>query len=102
MKIVCSSKIINLDKFESVQYRESFWGNEYPVEAIKHETSGGLFGGTVEVDEEIARFSHESTARALVKAITDSWLAEETFFDVEKWIDEKAPLYTPPPNQTHY
>lgn len=85
MKIVCFDKVINLDKFESVQYRTSFFGNSYPIEVIRHEASQGLFGGEIVVIEEIARFPRERTARTLVKAITQSWLANEPVFDVTKW-----------------
>lgn len=98
MKVVCFDKIINLDKFESVCFRTSLWGDEYPVEATSHETSGGLFGGVGVAVEEIARFKHEALAKALVKAITDSWLANEQVFDVEKWKNEKASGYTTEPN----
>lgn len=99
MKIVCSDKIINLDKFESVQWRAGLGGG-YPVEAVRHEAAGGLFGGTEAIEEEIARFPHSSTASALVKAITNSWIADEKVFDVEKWIKEEAPTYTPAPKLT--
>lgn len=95
MTVVCFNKIINLDKFESVSFRTSLWGDEYPVEATRHETSGGLFGGVGTAVEEIARFKHEAVAQALVKAISDSWLANEQVFDVEKWKLEKASDYTP-------
>ena len=95
MKVVCSDKIINLDKFESVQYRASLLGDGYPVEATRHETGGRLFGGVATATEEIARFPHECTARALVSAIAESWLANEQVFDVKKWKVEKAPAYTP-------
>lgn len=92
MKVVCLKKVINLDKFESIQYRESIWGDDYgfPVEAVRREVRGGLFGGVVTVTEEIARFPDECTAGALVNAITDSWLANEKTFDVEKWKSVKA------------
>ena len=95
MKIICSNKTVNLDKFENVGYRASLFGDGYPVEATRHEGTGGLFGGIGTVTEEIARFPHECTSQALVKAITDSWLANEQVFDVGKWKREKAPLYTP-------
>lgn len=96
MKLVCFDKIINLDKFESVRYRAGLGGG-YPVEAVRHEVAGGFFGGETTIEEEIVRFSHERTARALVKAITNSWLANEQSFDVEKWLEKEAPNYTPAP-----
>ncbi len=90
MKIICKDKVIDLSKFETVRYRESFLGNSsgYPVEAIRNETSNGLFGGTCTVTEEIARFSHKEGADALVKSITNAWIEEAKLFDVLKWNEE--------------
>lgn len=94
MKVVCRDKVINLDKFDSIQCRASLIGDGCPVEAIRHVMGCGMvFGGVTTVTEEIARFKHESVAVALLKAIKDSWAANEEAFDVEKWIVEEAPKY---------
>lgn len=89
MKIICKDKVIDLSKFETVRYTESLLESDnYPVEAIRHEASGGIFGGTTTVTEEIACFIHKEGAISLVKEITNKWIAEEKSFDVEKWLNE--------------
>lgn len=89
MKIVTSKKIINLDKFESVQYRQSLLGsdNGYPVEAIRHDsTGGGFFGGSGStVTEEITRPTSEECAKQLVAAIAQAWINGQNVFDVDEW-----------------
>lgn len=87
MKIVCKDKTIDLSKFETVRYRVSLLGSSsgYPVEAIRHETNGGIFGGAITVEEEIARFVYEEGARELTKAITEEWIAGANTFFVEEW-----------------
>ena len=81
MKIICKDKVIDLSKFETVRTRESFFGESegYPVEAIRH------YGGISIATEEIARCTSKENAEELVKAITDSWIKEEKFFDATKW-----------------
>ena len=90
MKIICKNKVIDLSKFETVRCRVSLLGREYgyPVEAIRHESSGGLFGGIGTVEEEIIRFKKEELALELVKEISEKWISGEKLFDVNKWIEE--------------
>lgn len=91
MKIVTSKKIIDLDKFESVQCRESFFGadNGYPVEAVRHDsTGGGFFGASgITVQEEIARCNSEECAKQLVGDISNAWINGQNSFDVTEWFD---------------
>lgn len=79
---------INLDSFEKIYYRESFWGAEsgYPVEASKTVSSSGILGGTETKSVEIARFNDPEFADKLVTDITAAWIAGKNAFDVEKWI----------------
>lgn len=95
MKVICKSKVIDLNKFETVRYRESLLGSSegYPVEAVRHEVHGGLFSGTSTVTEEIARFVHVEGAECLVKAITKDWIAQKKSFDVLEW--QKKMIKTP-------
>lgn len=89
MKIICEDKVIDLSKFETVSYRESFLGSSegYPVEATRHEQSGFL-GGTTTVSEEIIRFRDEESAKKLTKAIAKKWIEKADFFDVEEWLNK--------------
>lgn len=89
MKIITSNKIIDLDKFESVQYSESFWGkdNGYPVFVKRRDATGGGFFGCspITVEEEIARPSSEQCAKRLVAAISEAWVNGQNAFNVAEW-----------------
>lgn len=90
MMIITSSKIINLDKFESVQCRQSFFGADYgyPVEAVRHDsTGGGFFGNSgITVTEEIARPTSEQCAKQLVADISNAWINGQKAFNVAEWL----------------
>lgn len=70
MLIICNEQTVNLDNFESVRYRESWVGDGYPVEAIRNEVSGAIFGGTNEISEELVRMKYKKGASLLVADIT--------------------------------
>lgn len=85
MKIINENGIINLDSFDKVSYRESLLGC-YVIEAKKTFVSGGLFGGTQIIKEEISSFPKELYAKQLVEDITKAWVNDEKAFDVNEWI----------------
>lgn len=89
MKIVLANKIIDLDKFESIQYKEKPLINSekgYPIVALR---KGAGFWGDGEVEEELARTSTEECAQDLVKAILEAWLSGSQIFDIAKWLNER-------------
>lgn len=86
MKIVREGKVINLDKFDKVECRESLMDNGFPVEAIRVESGGGIFGGTKKISEEIVRFTEESFSKMLVKDISEKWSEDCKSFNVDEWI----------------
>ena len=92
MKIVRSNKIIDLDKFEKVCYRESFFGGEeggYPVEVVSQH-SGGFFA----IEEEIARFTDEVVASRFVRDIGQAWVQQKDIFDVDEWMEKFQEEYS--------
>lgn len=90
MKIICEDKTIDMNKFETVQYRYSVLSDAYVIEVTRHETSGGFFGGTTLITEEIVRLVHtdqaKDVAKKMVKTITKKWISEEKSFDVNDWL----------------
>ena len=88
MKIIRKNKVIDLSKFETVRYIESFLGG-YVVEATRYEASGGLLGGTGIVSEKIIYFKHEKGAEMLTEAIAKKWIEGADFFNVEEWLNEE-------------
>lgn len=44
MKIICGKKVIDLSKYDAVEYRESLLGSSegYPVEATRQEAGQGI------------------------------------------------------------
>lgn len=88
MKIICEDKTVDLNKFEKIEWRESFFGSNYgyPVEAVRHE-AGGIFGGSNTVCEEIARLNNEEYAKKLVEDITSKWIEGQKSFDLNEWLE---------------
>lgn len=92
MKVVCSDKTIDLDKFDKVQFKLQIDNKHfaidcgYPVEAIRKEANNGLFGGTTAIKEEIAMFASAAPASRLVEDITKAWINNEASFDVNEWL----------------
>lgn len=91
MLLICKSKVIDLNKFETVRCRASLTGDGFPVEATRHENG---FLGPVFISEEIIRFENADAAKRLMKDITRNWIKKRDVFDVVKWLKDNKSLLT--------
>lgn len=85
MKVISNAGVIDFEKVVKLSYRESVFGNGYPVE-IQY-PDGSLFDNAVE----IARPATKRCAYQLVCAITECWAAGLPVFDINKWLAKMQP-----------
>ena len=86
MKIIRTNKIIDLDKFETVEYGVDHWNDpvDFLVKATRWERD--LLGST-KISEEILRLKTEEYAKELIAAITKAWIEKKEFFDIDEWLN---------------
>lgn len=91
MKVITKNSVVNLDNFDSVSYRSSpICNSSYYIEAKRVVNSGGFFGGTETITEELAEVSNADIAQRLILAITKSWVSEEKIFSIQEWLDKQV------------
>lgn len=91
MKVITKNSVVNLDNFDSVSYRSSpICNSSYYIEAKRVVSSGGFFGGTETITEELAEVSNVDTAQRLVLEIAQSWVSGERIFSVQEWLDKQV------------
>ena len=80
MKVLSKGRVYDFDKVVNLYYRESMFGNGYPIE-IKIGRDA-IFNEPIE----IARVSTAQRAYQLVSAITENWAAQTPVFDIDTWL----------------
>lgn len=85
MRIRKKDLVLNLNNYDRVSYIGGILNpDSYVIYATKK--SNGFFGGSE--SDDIIRVYGEEYARKLLKAITDAWMQDESWFDLDKWLEE--------------
>lgn len=100
MKVKTKDKIVNLEKFDKIRIIpkdknrimdklcDDNTATGFYIDASRQETSGGLFGGTCTIEEEIVGVATRKVAEKVLSIMIEHWTKGTKLFEIK--IDESG------------